>query len=374
MRSASSRLSQAAPPPSAVAVSRWSRSAAAAVQRCAARRQLGQREPLAGGRALAGAAELEQLVDHQREPVELLERGVELLVDRRLAALAPRRLDAQPQPRQRRAQLVRRVGDEVALRAHQPLEPRGHVVERAGERLLLGASLDRRAGAELALGDPAGGAVEPAYRARDLARHDRAGEQPEAEHEQADQREPDPGAAHGAIDRFDALRDAHRAGGSTAAKYRHRRDQQRLAERLRAALALVGASFERGGDLGAAGVGAAGRRSLRVREQVAARVDDDHAPAYARRRRVDEPLALARVTRAEQVGDRGGDDVGLAARLRSHLRVDPVGDARGERHLERDDGQHEHVGQRQQQPGAEAYGTAPSVPLNRKPTPRTVWM
>ena len=91
------------------------------------------------------------------------------------------------------------------------------------------------------------------------------------------------------------------------------------------------------------------------------------AAASTRRRR-------SRARRAEQVGDGGGDHVGLLARLRAHLGVDPVGHARSQRHLERDDGQHEHVGQRQQQPGAEAYGTAPSAALNRKPTPRTVWM
>ena len=269
---------------------------------------------------------------------------------------------------------MRGVGDEVALRAHEPLEPRGHVVERRGERALLGAALDGRARREVALGDALRGAVEPPHRPRDLARHDRAGEQPEAEHEQPDQRQADPGAAHRAVDGVDALRDAHRADRAGAGEDRRRRHQQRLPERLRAALLAGRAAVERRRDLGPAGVRAAARRSLRVGEQVALRVDDDHAPAHVLRGRVDEPVAVAAVAGAEQVGDARGDEVGLLARLRLDLGVDPVGDARGERHLERDDGQHQHVGERQQQPGAEAYGTAPSGGLKRKPTPRTVWM
>ena len=127
-------------------------------------------------------------------------------------------------------------------------------------------------------------------------------------------------------------------------------------------------------DLGAAGVRATGRRALGVREQLAARVDGDHPPARALGGRVDEALALARAARAEQIGEGRGHDVGRGARLQADLGVDPVGDARRQRHLERDDGQHQHVGQREQQPGAEAYGTAPSAALKRKPTPRTVWM
>ena len=87
---------------------------------------------------------------------------------------------------------------------------------------------------------------------------------------------------------------------------------------------------------------------------------------------VDDPFALAAAARAEHVGDGRRDEVGLRARLRAHLGVDAVGDARRERHLERDDRQHEHVGQRQQQPGPEAYGDSSSGLAKRKPTPRTV--
>ena len=101
---------------------------------------------------------------------------------------------------------------------------------------------------------------------------------------------------------------------------------------------------------------------------------DDHAAADVGGGDVDEPVAVAAVAGAEQVGERGGDDVGLPARLRAHLRVDAVGDARRERDLERDDRQHEHVAHGQQQPRAEAYSSSPSGAAKRKPTPRTVWM
>jgi hypothetical protein len=93
---------------------------------------------------LARAAELQQLVDHVRKPVELEQRGVEVLVDFRLAARAAGGLDVQAGPGERGAELMRRIGDEIPLRAHQPFELRGHVVERAGERLLPAAALDGR--------------------------------------------------------------------------------------------------------------------------------------------------------------------------------------------------------------------------------------
>ena len=51
-----------------------------------------------------------------------------------------RLLEPQPQAGERRAQLVRGVGDELALAVDEALEPRAHLVERAREALLLGAS------------------------------------------------------------------------------------------------------------------------------------------------------------------------------------------------------------------------------------------
>ena len=71
---------------------------------------------LAGQFVLAGAAEDQQLVDDLREPVDLAHRRVELALGRRVAAGAfAQALQPQPQPGQRRPQLVGGVGDEVLL-------------------------------------------------------------------------------------------------------------------------------------------------------------------------------------------------------------------------------------------------------------------
>ena len=102
--------------------------------------------------------------------------------------LGARLLQPQPQARQRRAQLVRGVGDELALRGQQRREPLGHLVERARELLLLGAALDPRAHAQVAARDALGRLVEAQDRPRDLPRDDRAGEQAERQDERADQR------------------------------------------------------------------------------------------------------------------------------------------------------------------------------------------
>ena len=65
------------------------------------------------------------------------------------------------------------------------------------------------------------------------------------------------------------------------------------------------------------------------------------------------------------------EELGLTERLRLDLGVDAVAQVDDQRHLERDDRQHEHVGERQQKAEPEGYENS-SGAVNRKPTPRTV--
>ena len=74
----------------------------------------------------------------------------------------------------------------------------------------------------------------------------------------------------------------------------------------------------------------------------------------------------------EQRRGRCRHHVRLAAGLESDLLVLAVAERYRERHGERDQRQQEHVGQRQQQTPAQAYGSISSGGLKRKPTPRTV--
>ena len=85
----------------------------------------------AGG---ARAREHEQLVDEQRHALDLGERVVgDVLPVRGLARLAARDLEVRRDHRERRAQLVRGVGRELALRGDAALDAREHAVERVGE-------------------------------------------------------------------------------------------------------------------------------------------------------------------------------------------------------------------------------------------------
>ncbi len=78
---------------------------------------------LAGGRgACVRTREHEQGLDEPREALDLGERALEVRASR-FREIALEVLEAQPQRRQRRPQLVRRVGDELVLRAKQQLEP-----------------------------------------------------------------------------------------------------------------------------------------------------------------------------------------------------------------------------------------------------------
>ena len=104
-----------------------------------------------------------------------------------------------------------------------------------------------------------------------------------------------------------------------------------------------------------------------VGPQAAARAHNDHPPAQPLRQIGGHAVELALVGEV----DRRGEEVGLAARLRADLVVDAVPQAEDQRHLERHDGQQQHVGEREQQAEPEAYENS-SGAVKRKPTPRTV--
>ena len=114
---------------------------------------------VAGG---VGARKLEQLVDEPGEPLGLDERCVGLAV-----------LEPEPQRRQRRPQLVRRVGDELLLRREQRRELGGRAIELPRETAHVGRAVGlARARGQLAAADARGDVLEAAERLRD-----RTGEQ-----------------------------------------------------------------------------------------------------------------------------------------------------------------------------------------------------
>ena len=116
-------------------------------------------------------------------------------------------------------------------------------------------------------------------------------------------------------------------------------------------LALQGRS-----DLGpVAVVGAERRGAGAVGDQPPAPVDDHHAAPDRARAAVRTSSFRARcVDRRERLGGGGRDHVGLARRLRAHLGVDAPAELERERHLERDDRQHEDIREREQQADAQA--------------------
>ena len=84
---------------------------------------------------LVGARDQQQILGETDEPLGLLggrtQRGLELVV----RARPPQRdLELGTQERERRPQLVRRVGDESSLVLERGFESREHLVQRDGER------------------------------------------------------------------------------------------------------------------------------------------------------------------------------------------------------------------------------------------------
>ena len=158
---------------SATAVTRWPRSVAAARQRAAARAATSaseSRSPAASRSParLSSSSSVTICASRSSSSSAACDVAVRLGV---AAALPCDRLQPQPQPGQRRAQLVRRVGDELPLRAHEPLQALGHDVERARRASAARrCPRPRRARRQVALGDAPRGRVEAAQRPRDRRR------------------------------------------------------------------------------------------------------------------------------------------------------------------------------------------------------------
>ena len=107
--------------------------------------------------------EIEELLGQFRQALDLLAHADEKLASRRLVELlVGEKLQVSPQGEERRAQLVRRVGDELAPGTLQLGQTLAHAVERAGQlaELVLARVDDRLV--ETPARDPVGGALEPA--------------------------------------------------------------------------------------------------------------------------------------------------------------------------------------------------------------------
>ena len=125
-------------------------------------------------------------------------------------------LEPQPQRRQRRPKLVRRVRDEVFLRAYERLELRRRLVQRAREpaNVVRPVALGRTR-IELAVADPLRRALHPPQRPGDGTGEQQAQHRGRAEHDGSGNRKPEPVADDAAVRRGGRIRD--RDGAEDAA-------------------------------------------------------------------------------------------------------------------------------------------------------------
>ncbi len=125
--------------------------------------------------------EVEQVGGELGQPLDLLaHRAHELGPLLGAGVLLFEQLDEAAEAEDRRAQLVRGVGDELLAGAVELGEAALHLVEGAGELAELAGGVDRDAGGEVAVGDLAGRLLEPL----DPPRHDLGEVEADAEREQ----------------------------------------------------------------------------------------------------------------------------------------------------------------------------------------------
>ena len=112
--------------------------------------------------------EVEQVGGELGQPLDLLaHRAHELGPLLRARVLLVEQLDEAAEAEDRRAQLVRGVGDELLAGAVELGEAALHLVEGAGELAELAGGVDRDAGGEVAVGDRARRVLDPPHPLRD---------------------------------------------------------------------------------------------------------------------------------------------------------------------------------------------------------------
>ena len=373
--SAGAAQTRARPAPSATASS-CPASAAGSAQRRPAARTASPRSTLSPGRLVGGGArEREQVVDQRAQPVEL-GLGLRRLLGRG-PALGPDRLQPELDPGQRRAELVRGVGDEVALRGEVGRELAGHAVERAAELVDLLRALRLDARVEVAAPEPAGGRAQLLHRPGDRAGQDPGEDEPGGDDREADQRRARASSsARSARPRPSAPRPGSAPITSprsvTGTVTSSRSSPSVSLWRSRTSTPPPSAACELG-PLGGGERLAGGRGAVGVGEHAPARVDDDRARAVAavaspRADRRSRELRLV-ASEPDEVGDPPRQHRRVRDDVRLQLRGRPPVDVQRERHGERDHDGGQQVGRREDEAGPEGHGAS-----KRKPTPRTVWM
>ena len=144
-----------------------------------------------------------------RLAVEIVEQAPALLgIESDVAA---QDVDVRLQARQRRTQLVRRVGDEAPLRLERLLERREHRVERRAQGCELVVPALRDALARLAgLGDSLGGRRQPAHRGEGRARDDGSSDCGGGDRAERDEDEDEPQPFERPVRLLQAAHDDHR--------------------------------------------------------------------------------------------------------------------------------------------------------------------
>ena len=179
--------------------------------------------------ALAG--EREQRREQLREALRLALRGLQLALEIRVVGPERGRLQPQPQAGERRAQLVGRIGDELALRLEHAPEPVGHVVEGSRDLALLRRAGRVRAGGEIAAAEPAGRGRKTPQRPRQRAREQPRERETERQRGGGDARDREPVAPDARVDRRCVARHAHGANAPALVHHGHGGVEELLVQR-----------------------------------------------------------------------------------------------------------------------------------------------
>ncbi|MNQ67424.1 hypothetical protein D3C85_819470 [compost metagenome] len=140
-----------------------------------------------GWRTLLQARVGQHLVHQLVQFLDVAVHAVHVLAPGGLVLRVGDHLQAEAQPRHRRAQLVGHRADQLTLQGQQPLQLLGHAVEGSGQAPDRVGALGRHPRIQLALGDIGSGAFQPHQAMLQLAHQEVDGQADQGQTEEADQ-------------------------------------------------------------------------------------------------------------------------------------------------------------------------------------------
>ena len=312
----------------------------------------------------------EEAIDDPGQAIDLEVGRLEALADGLVGRLRDRAFEPELHGGQGRSELVRGVGDELALRLDRALEPVGHLVERLPELLdLPGAAHVAGAGREVAVPQALRGTGQPRERPGEGSGEPEREQQPGRERREPDRAQADGDVADVVVDLLHAPGEPNGAQELFLVLDRNGGRHDVVTEIDAVSDLREGRPLQGPLDLGSSRCCVEGfrrDRAVGVRDEEPSVVDHDHPAVDLLGRLRDEQVQPSRVVDVVDA-DLRRDPLRLEQRLVRELGRRPSLEVDRERDAQRDDQDDEDVREREDEPGSDLRGRLLGLGIRTEP-------